>query len=41
MLESAMQAGFLSAGVDVVLGESSAHPAVAYLTRAQRLSAEW
>ena len=39
MLESAMQAGFLSAGVDVVLGGPLPTPAVAYLTRAQRLSA--
>lgn len=39
MLESAMQAGFLSAGVDVVLGGPVPTPAVAYLTRAQRLSA--
>ncbi len=39
MLESAMQAGFLSAGVDVVLGGPLPTPAVAYLTRAQRLDA--
>lgn len=39
MLEAALQAGFLSAGVDVVLGGPLPTPAVAYLTRAQRLSA--
>ncbi|MCD8340158.1 MAG: phosphoglucosamine mutase [Burkholderiales bacterium] len=37
MLESAMQAGFLSAGVDVMLGGPLPTPAVAYLTRTQRL----
>ena len=39
MLEAALQAGFLSAGVDVMLGGPLPTPAVAYLTRAQRLSA--
>lgn len=39
MLEAAMQAGFLSAGVDVMLGGPLPTPAVAYLTRAQRLNA--
>lgn len=39
MLEAAMQAGFLSAGVDVMLGGPLPTPAVAYLTKAQRLSA--
>lgn len=39
MLEAALQAGFLSAGVDVMLGGPLPTPAVAYLTRAQRLNA--
>lgn len=39
MLEAAMQAGILSAGVDVMLGGPLPTPAVAYLTRAQRLNA--
>lgn len=39
MLEAALQAGFLSAGVDVMLGGPLPTPAVAYLTKAQRLSA--
>jgi len=39
MLEAALQAGFSSAGVDVVLCGPLPTPAVAYLTRAQRLSA--
>lgn len=39
MLEASMQAGFLSAGVDVMLGGPLPTPAVAYLTRAQRLNA--
>jgi len=39
MLEAALQAGFASAGVDVVLCGPLPTPAVAYLTRAQRLSA--
>lgn len=38
-VEAALQAGFLSAGVDVMLGGPLPTPAVAYLTRAQRLSA--
>jgi phosphoglucosamine mutase len=38
MLESAMEAGFASAGVDVVLLGPVPTPAVAYLTRAQRAS---
>ena len=36
MLESAMESGFNSAGVDVVLLGPIPTPAVAYLTRAQR-----
>ncbi len=39
MLEAALEAGFSSAGVDVVLSGPLPTPAVAYLTRAQRLSA--
>ncbi len=39
MLEAALQAGFSSAGVDVVLCGPLPTPAVAYLTRALRLSA--
>jgi phosphoglucosamine mutase len=39
MLEAALEAGFSSAGVDVVLCGPLPTPAVAYLTRAQRLSA--
>jgi phosphoglucosamine mutase len=39
MLEAALQAGFASAGVDVVLCGPLPTPAVAYLTRALRLSA--
>ena len=39
MLESALQAGLSSAGVDVVLVGPMPTPAVAYLTRALRLSA--
>ena len=39
MLEAALQAGFASAGVDVVLCGPLPTPAVAYLTRAQRLAA--
>jgi phosphoglucosamine mutase len=39
MLEAALQAGFSSAGVDVVLCGPLPTPAVAYLTRAQRLDA--
>jgi len=39
MLEAALQAGFSSVGVDVVLCGPLPTPAVAYLTRAQRLSA--
>jgi phosphoglucosamine mutase len=38
MLESAMESGFSSAGVDVVLLGPVPTPAVAYLTRAQRAS---
>lgn len=38
MLESALQAGFVSAGVNVVLGGPLPTPAVAYLTRALRLT---
>ena len=38
MLESAMEAGFNSAGVDVLLLGPVPTPAVAYLTRAQRAS---
>ena len=39
MLEAALQAGFSSAGVDVVLCGPIPTPAVAYLTRALRLDA--
>jgi len=39
MLEAALEAGFSSVGVDVVLSGPLPTPAVAYLTRAQRLSA--
>ena len=39
MCESALEAGFTSAGVDVVLVGPMPTPAVAYLTRALRLSA--
>ena len=39
MLESALEAGLSSAGVDVVLAGPVPTPAVAYLTRALRLSA--
>jgi phosphoglucosamine mutase len=39
MLESALQAGFIAAGVDVYLAGPSPTPAVAYLTRALRLQA--
>ncbi|HEX7155981.1 MAG TPA: phosphoglucosamine mutase [Burkholderiaceae bacterium] len=39
MLEAALQAGFSSAGVDIVLCGPLPTPAVAYLTRAQRLDA--
>jgi len=39
MLESAMEAGFASAGVDVLLAGPVPTPAVAYLTRAWRLAA--
>ncbi len=39
MLEAALEAGFSSAGVDVVLCGPLPTPAVAYLTRAQRLTA--
>lgn len=39
MLESAMEAGFASAGVDVLLAGPVPTPAVAYLTRALRLAA--
>jgi phosphoglucosamine mutase len=39
MLEAALEAGFSSAGVDVVLSGPLPTPAVAYLTRAQRLTA--
>jgi phosphoglucosamine mutase len=38
MLESALESGFNSAGVDVVLLGPLPTPAVAYLTRAQRAS---
>jgi phosphoglucosamine mutase len=37
MLESALEAGFASAGVDVLLSGPLPTPGVAYLTRAQRL----
>lgn len=39
MLQAALQAGFLSSGVDVVLCGPIPTPAVAYLTRAQRADA--
>ncbi len=39
MLEAALEAGFSAAGVDVVLSGPIPTPAVAYLTRALRLSA--
>ena len=39
MLEAALQAGFSSAGVDIVLCGPIPTPAVAYLTRALRLDA--
>ncbi len=39
MLESALEAGFSSAGVDVILSGPLPTPGVAYLTRALRLSA--
>ena len=39
MLESALEAGFAAAGVDVLLAGPLPTPAVAYLTRAWRLSA--
>ena len=39
MLEAALQAGFSSAGVDVVLCGPIPTPAIAYLTRAQRADA--
>ena len=39
MLEAALQAGFSAAGVDVLLSGPIPTPAVAYLTRALRLSA--
>jgi phosphoglucosamine mutase len=39
MLEAALEAGFASAGADTVLCGPLPTPAVAYLTRAQRLSA--
>jgi len=39
MLEAALEAGFASAGVDTVLCGPLPTPAVAYLTRTQRLSA--
>jgi phosphoglucosamine mutase len=39
MLESALEAGFNAAGVDVLLAGPMPTPAVAYLTRALRLSA--
>ncbi len=39
MLEAALEAGFASAGVDTVLSGPLPTPAVAYLTRALRLSA--
>ncbi len=39
MLEAALEAGFSSAGVDVILCGPLPTPAVAYLTRAQRVSA--
>ena len=39
MLEAALEAGFSSAGVDVMLSGPLPTPAVAYLTRALRLDA--
>ena len=39
MLEAALQAGFSAAGVDVMLAGPMPTPAIAYLTRALRLSA--
>ncbi|MES2934619.1 MAG: phosphoglucosamine mutase [Pseudomonadota bacterium] len=39
MLEAAMEAGFSAAGVDVMLAGPMPTPAIAYLTRALRLSA--
>jgi len=39
MLEAALQAGFAAAGVDVVLAGPMPTPAIAYLTRALRLTA--
>ena len=39
MLESALEAGFIAAGIDVYLGGPIPTPAVAYLTRALRLQA--
>src|SRR5450830_1388284 len=39
MLEAALEAGFAAAGVDVLLAGPVPTPAVAYLTRALRLSA--
>lgn len=39
MLESALEAGFSAAGVDVLLAGPMPTPAIAYLTRALRLSA--
>src|SRR5262245_49549521 len=39
MVESALEAGFSAAGVDVRMGGPLPTPAIAYLTRALRLSA--
>src|SRR4051794_38549127 len=39
MLEAALEAGFAAAGVDVTLAGPMPTPAIAYLTRALRLSA--
>src|SRR5450830_1785158 len=39
MLEASLEAGFAAAGVDVMLAGPVPTPAVAYLTRALRLSA--
>src|SRR5574340_1222792 len=39
MLESALEAGLIAAGIDVYLGGPLPTPAVAYLTRALRLQA--
>jgi phosphoglucosamine mutase len=39
MLEAALQAGFAAAGIDVMLAGPMPTPAIAYLTRALRLSA--